>query len=119
MHAGGRCSGVAALGANILNIKPCIEVENATGKMRVGKKYRGTLEKVLKKYTEDRLSGRTDLNLERVFITHTGIAPEIEELVKNTIRENADFEEILVTRAGCTVSSHSGPNTLGVLFLRK
>lgn len=119
MHAGGRCSGVAALGANILGIKPCIEMDNATGKMGVGKKYRGPLEKVLKKYTIDKLQDRNDLDLRRIFITHTGIAQECIEQVTNTIREIVDFQEIIVTRAGCTISCHSGPNTLGILFRKK
>ena len=29
------------------------------------------------------------------------------------------FKEVLVTRAGATVSTHCGPNTIGVLFARK
>lgn len=119
LYAGGRCSALAALGANVLNIKPCIEVDNTSGKMSVGKKYRGALDKVLKHYTIDKLKDRTDLKLDRVFITHSGISDERVEIVKETIKEVADFKEILVTRAGSTISSHCGPNTLGVLFMTK
>lgn len=117
LHAGGRCSALAALGANVLNIKPCIEVDNNSGKMKVGKKYRGSLEKVLKHYTLDKLKKQRNLKLDRVFITHSGISEERIEIVKNTIKEVADFKEIFVTRAGCTISAHCGPNTLGVLFM--
>lgn len=117
LHAGGRCSALAALGANVLNIKPCIEVDNTSGKMGVGKKYRGSLNKVLRNYTLDKLKDRKDLKLDRVFITHSGISDERIEIVKNTIEEIADFKEILITRAGCTISAHCGPNTLGVLFM--
>ncbi|WP_163193021.1 DegV family protein [Clostridium thermarum] len=119
LAAGGRCSALTAFGANILNIKPCIEVDNTSGRMGVGKKYRGSLDKVLKHYTEDKLKDRTNLKLDRVFITHSGISDERIEIVKNTIKELADFKEILVTRAGCTISAHCGPNTLGVLFMTK
>lgn len=119
LYEGGRCSALAAFGANLLNIKPSIEVDNTSGNMRVGKKYRGALTKVLKRYTIDQLKDQTDLNLNRVFITHSGIAPESIDLVRNTIEELTDFKEILVTRAGCTISSHCGPNTLGVLFMSK
>jgi len=56
LYEGGRCSALAALGANLLNIKPCIEVDNSSGKMRVGKKYRGGLSKVLQQYTMDKLN---------------------------------------------------------------
>lgn len=36
LHKGGRCSAVAMLGANLLKLKPCIEVKG--GKMGVGEK---------------------------------------------------------------------------------
>jgi len=119
LHAGGRCSALAALGANILNIKPCIEVDNTNGKMKVGKKYRGPLNKVLKKYTVDKLTEYDDLKLDRVFITHSGISQEMIDLVRKTVEETAEFKEILIAQAGCTISAHCGPNTLGVLFMTK
>lgn len=118
LHAGGRCSAVAMLGANLLRLKPCIQVDPAkNGAMGVGKKYRGTLDKALVQYVSDLLTDRRDLKLDRVFITHSGMAPERIELVKKTVEKCADFREILVTRAGCTISAHCGPNTLGVLFM--
>lgn len=120
MHAGGRCSMVTALGANLLHLKPCIEVDNQNGgSMGVGKKYRGPLDKVLVQYTKDKLQGRNDLKLDRAFITHSGISQERIDLVKQTVQQLAGFEEIYVTRASCTISSHCGPNTLGVLFMTK
>ena len=109
---------MTALGANLLHLKPCIEVDNrGGGAMGVGKKYRGSLEKVLPQYTRDKLAHRDDLRLERLFITHSGISQELIELVRRTVQEIAPFREIHVTRASCTISCHCGPNTLGVLFL--
>lgn len=119
LYEGGRCSALAAFSASLLNIKPCIEVDNTSGKMNVGKKYRGSLAKTLKRYTKDKLEGCTDLKLDRVFITHSGTSDENINAVKAMVEEFADFKEILVTRAGCTISSHCGPNTLGVLFMTK
>lgn len=119
LHKGGRCSTLAMLGANLLKLKPCIEVNNADSSMTVGKKYRGTLDKALLDYVKDRLEGRTDIRTERIFITHSGISDERVEMVKKAIQQYQHFDEILVTRAGCTVSSHCGPNTLGILFVRK
>ena len=107
------------MGANILQLKPCIEVDNTSGKMGVGKKYRGSLDKSLQEYVADQLKGRTDIRTNRVFITHSGISEERIELVKAAVAEYQQFDEVLVTRAGCTISSHCGPNTLGVLFLTK
>lgn len=119
LHKGGRCSAVAMLGANVLKLKPCIEVSNEGGKMGVSKKYRGTLERVLEEYVADRLNGREDIVTDRIFITHAGISDERVEVVKAAIEKYMQFDEIIVTRAGCTISSHCGPNTLGILFVRK
>jgi len=113
---GGRCSSAAALGANLLKLKPCIEVTN--GKMKVGKKYRGAFEKTLMDYVRDRLQGRTDLVLDRIFITHTPCRPGVVESVRNAVTQYASFREIIETDAGATISSHCGPGTLGILFIR-
>ena len=117
MKKGGRCSSVAVLGANLLRLRPCIQVKD--GKMGVEKKYRGSFEKCVRDYISDRLAGRSDLDLRRVFITHSGVSPEIVQMAVETVRSLQPFEEICVTRAGCTVSSHCGPGTIGVLFIRK
>ena len=117
MKKGGRCSAVAMLGANLLRLRPCIQVKD--GKMGVEKKYRGSFEKCVRDYITDRLAGQTDLDLHRVFITHSGVSSEIEALAVQTVRSLQPFEEVCVTRAGCTVSSHCGPGTLGVLFIEK
>ncbi len=117
LYEGGRCSALANISANLLNIKPSIKVDNENGKMTVGKKYRGSLARVLKNYTTDQLNGDARINKKRIFITHSGIAEENIELVKDIIEQNYDFDEIIVTRAGCTISAHCGPNTLGVLFM--
>ncbi len=119
LHKGGRCSAVAMLGANVLKLKPCIEVSNEGGAMGVSKKYRGSLERVLEEYVADRLNGRDDIDTSRIFITHSGISEERIAIVKAAVEKHMAFDEIHVTRAGCTISSHCGPNTLGILFLRK
>lgn len=115
---GGRCSGVAAFGANLLKLKPCIEVRS--GIMEPSKKYRGKIQNVILDYVTDRLTGRDDLDKSRVFITHTRCEPEwVEAARKKVIELVPDFEEILETTAGATVTTHCGPSTLGVLYIRK
>ena len=81
LYKGGRCSALAMLGANMLQLKPCIEVDNSSGAMNVGKKYRGSLEKALSQYVKDKLEGRTDIRSDRIFITHSGISQERIDLV--------------------------------------
>lgn len=118
LHKGGRCSAVAALGANLLGLKPCIEVVD--GAMGVSKKYRGKIGKCLIQYVRDRLEGREDIDTKRIFITNSGGFTEEElKAVEDEVRKYHDFGEILFSRAGCTVSNHCGPKTLGILFERK
>lgn len=117
LHKGGRCSSLAALGANLLHLKPCIEVVD--GKMKVGKKYRGTFEKCLLAYVKERLEGRDDLVTDRIFVTHTPCDAKTVEAVKKSAKQYGGFVQVTETQAGCTISSHCGPNTLGVLFIRK
>ena len=118
LHRGGRCSGVAALGANVLKLKPCIEVKD--GKMDVGKKYRGNFDKVILQYVSDKLAGRDDLDLKRIFITHPpGMDQKIIDSVFDAVQTHGNFEEIIESYAGCTISHHCGPVCLGVLFFHK
>lgn len=116
MRAGGRCSTVAAVSANLLSLKPCIEVDNQDGSMHVGKKYRGNLQKVLGQYVKDKLAQYPKIKRDHLFITYSTIAPEMAERVKETVQGIAAFKEIHTTCASCTIASHCGPNTLGILF---
>ena len=118
LYKGGRCSAVAALGANLLKLKPLIDVKD--GRMTSGKKYRGNIDRVILNYVDDKLRGRKDIDFKRIFITHTKCSAETVKQVEAKVKELCPrFEEILETTAGCTVTSHCGPNTLGVLFIRK
>ena len=116
LSAGGRCSSVTAFGANMLKLKPCIQVDNRDGSMAVGKKYRGSLDKVLVKYVKDELARYSDINTDLLFITHSRIPQDYIDLVKKTVEDTVTFKEIHTTKASCTISCHCGPNTLGILF---
>ena len=117
MRKGGRCSGVAAMAANLLQLKPALEMKD--GKLGVYKKYRGSIEHVYKQYITERLKGK-NVRPGHVFLTESGeIEPEtIEELTK-LIYQLSGCKAVHHTIAGCTVSTHCGPKTLGVLFVEK
>ena len=117
MVKGGRCSAVAALGANLLNLKPCIEVRD--GKMSAVKKYRGNYAKSLAAYVKDRLADRDDIVRDELFLTYTTVDSDCLAAVKEAIDAYGNFQTVYETVAGCTVSCHCGPDTLGVLFVRK
>lgn len=116
MVKGGRCSAAAALGANLLNLKPCIEVKD--GKLGVVKKYRGSYTKCLLSYIKDRLEGRENLSRELIFVTSTPVSEEAYAAVMNSVASYGKFDSIIETTAGCTVSCHCGPGTLGIIFVR-
>jgi len=117
LHKGGRCSGLEAIGAKFLKIKPCIEVID--GKMVVGKKYRGSFERCLQNYVKDKLLDREGIDYSRIFITHSSCSEQTVQMVVEAINQYAHFDEIIETKAGCTISAHCGPNTLGILFKLK
>ena len=117
LRRGGRCTALAAMGANLLHLHPCIFVKD--GAMGVGKKYRGRMEECIESYVRDRLGDMSGVDTGRIFITDSGIDESCRTAAERTIRELGDFKEIIHTRAGCTVSCHCGPGTLGILFYRK
>ncbi len=117
LRAGGRCSTLAMLGANLLQLKPCIEVDNTDGSMTVGKKYRGKYDRALIQYVHEKLEQFPKIRDERIFITHAGVDQKYVDIVKAEIERLNFFKNIDVTRAGCTISSHCGPGTLGILFM--
>ncbi|MBQ7566967.1 MAG: DegV family protein [Oscillospiraceae bacterium] len=117
LHKGGRCSGLAAFGANLLKIRP--EIEVADGAMQVGRKYRGSMEKTVLDYVSGRLEGRTDLELHRIFVTHSTMPREVVDAAIARVKELQPFEEVIESDAGCTISTHCGPACIGVLFFTK
>ena len=116
LHRGGRCSSVAALAGGALKLHPKIVVEN--GKMGANKKYRGKISSVILSYAKDLEEDLKNAKKDRVFITHSGCDTDIIELVRKYLESLNKFDEILETRAGGVISSHCGPGTLGVLFVK-
>ncbi len=117
LRIGGRCSALAALGANLLRLRPCIVAVN--GALEPGKKYRGTLRRALTSYISDCLADPAAIDPARAFITH---ALDDEELLGDMValvEQSGIFREVTVTRAGATITCHSGPGVLGLLYLEK
>ena len=117
MCKGGRCSGVAALGANLLKLKPALEMKN--GKLEVYKKYRGNINAGYKQYIKERLAGKS-VRPGHVFIINSGeVSDETLTELEAFVRELTPVTEFHRGTAGCTIASHCGPKTLGVLFLNE
>ncbi len=113
LYKGGRCSGLAALGANLLHIRPQIIVKD--GKMGQGKKFRGPMNKWVKDYVEETLKEYNNPDHSIIFITFSSATDEAVSWCVERLKKEG-FKEIYPTFAGGTVSCHCGPGTLGILY---
>ena len=113
LYKGGRCNALALLGANLLKIRPRIVVKD--GKMGSDKKYRGAMDKVVAKYCQETIAEFNSPDKNIVFITYTTATEEMVRSAKDALVD-AGFKNIYETNAGCTIASHCGANTLGILY---
>lgn len=116
LHKGGRCSSVAKLFASILKIKPIIAVRE--GKMSVSEKARGKMEICLERLLDMILQDKDNMDLSRVFITHSE-ADDYCDYLKGRLSEVLPEANIIITKAGCIVSTHCGQGTIGILYTLK
>ena len=114
LHMGGRCNAVQLLASNALKLRPQIIVKD--GSMVVGSKYRGKRTNCLNEFYEDVVGDSSQINKERVFITHSECAREELEDYKKRL-EDIGIEEVLITKAGTVISSHCGQGTVGILYI--
>lgn len=112
MKKGGRCTSVAALGANLLQLKPCIEV--CGGEMRVWKKFRGSMEKALEPYLRERLARYDPDQPFRAILVYRPEDGFLLDGVRSALKAHAELWE---ASYGCTVACHCGPGTVGVMLL--
>ena len=114
LYKGGRCGMLSLLGANILRIRPQILVKN--GKMVAGRKYRGNYERIVKNYCKDVLEEFDNPDLSEAFVTYTTASDEIVKSAVQSLKD-AGFQNVHVTRAGGTITSHCGEDCLGILYI--
>lgn len=114
---GGRCSAVAALGANILGIRPSLEMRE--GKLGMCKKYRGKIEKVQLQFVEERIESLGEIDDEFCFLTHSPIDLEQAKALVEAVKATGKFKEVIEADAGCTITAHCGPNCVGFIAIKK
>lgn len=118
LHKGGRCNGLTAFFANALKLHPEILVKD--GQMVVGKKYVGRMSGCLRKYVTAILKEFNTPDVSRVFVTHSFADPDVVKEIIELVKElRPDFKEVIETHAGCTITSHCGKGTLGILYINK
>lgn len=114
LYKGGRCSALQSIVSNVLKIRPIIKVVD--GKMIVGQKIRGKRIKALKAILNNTYDDKKTIDKSRLMITHS-MADEDAIYLKNELSKHIDVENIIITKAGCVISSHCGPNTIGILYI--
>lgn len=119
LHKGGRCSSVSLLGANLLNIKPSIVVKD--GAMSVAKKYRGKDEMCRLKFMKDRIAEYEDrIDTSRIVLhTTCDLTDKERKMYKKELKKLIKCDEIIVSTAGCVITSHCGPGTFSLFFMLK
>lgn len=118
LRRGGRCSSLTALGANLLNIKPSVEMEK--GLLNVAKKYRGKPLATFQQYFQDKLAlAKEKADTDFVFIGHSGIDENDFDVLRKMVKDSQLFKNIIEMRAGCITSSHCGPGTVALIFKEK
>jgi len=117
LQKGGRCSSITAFGASVLRLKPSIDLVD--GVMDTGKLYRGDTMMCVPKYVADKLASRDDIDTSRILITDSYCTQEVLDVLYNAVSENSSFDEVILAKSGCTISSHCGPNCLGIIYARK
>lgn len=113
---GGRCSAVTAFGANLLKLKPLIDMVD--GKMEVAKKYRGSDLKVYLEYIDDRLKD-VDYDDEFVCISSALVDKDTLHTVEKHLKKNYHFKNIILNDVGCVVTAHGGKGAFALFFLKK
>ncbi len=117
LKAGGRCSALTAFGANLLGIKPCIGMTD--GALGVAKKYRGKVERVYRQYIDDRLAEVSAIDTRRAFVSHSGLDENFFNSLLDYVKSKNVFDEVLTSIAGCTISTHSGPDAFALIYMTK
>ena len=117
LQKGGRCNAAKALAAKVMKIHPSIVMDD--GSLGLGKKYMGNLARSCAQYVKDIAEEYKAYDDSICFITHSPTDQAIIDIVTEKVKEYFKFEQIFETTAGSTVTSHCGPNTIGIIFYAK
>ncbi len=119
LYKGGRASALSTFMAGIFGIKPSLYVQTSDGTIQVGKKYRGKFDGSAPKFIRDNIEGNKNINKRRLIIGHTGLSSSFLENCKTEIQQLTDIDELLIIRAGSTITSHLGKSALILAWISK
>ena len=117
LYKGGRCSALQMFAGSLLKIHPIIEIK-PDGSMGIKDKARGARRRGLQMLLDDFEAQFPNVNPQRVCISHTGCY-EDADFMASEISRLLPEAEVRSFITGSVVSSHGGPNTLGLEFMLK
>jgi DegV family protein with EDD domain len=115
LYKGGRCSALQNFVGGVLKIRPVVKVVD--GKMILAQKLMGKRERALTTMLTSVLKEKDAIDPSRIMVTHS--LSNDAEYLKSKLEENLHIKDIIITQAGCVISSHCGPNTIGILYIEK
>ena len=116
LHKGGRLSAIGAFVGNILNIHPLVAMVD--GRLTILEKVRGRRDRALQRLLDWALADPNKIRPEWVSVTHVACPDDAQKLM-TTLREQNSLLNLVTTEAGAVITSHCGPNTIGILFIEK
>ena len=115
LHKGGRVTGIKLLGANLLKIRPSLQVE-PSGKLVPGKKFKGKFSQAVKEWVQYKIESNPNANKEMLVMAHSDMEAEVVQSVYDEFKA-AGFKEVLCVPLGTTVTTHCGRNTIGAVII--
>lgn len=112
LHAGGRVSNAAYMGSRLLNLHPCIELDD--GYLLAKKKYRGKLSKVATALVDDFIK-KHQILLEKIYLIATpNLAEDVRIAAETAVKEHGalSFEWV---KTGCVITTHGGEGAFGIV----
>ena len=115
LYKGGRCNAIAMIGANILGLRPMVELRN--GEIKLAKKFIGTRKMWTNAYINFVLSKIEKNGADKTvaFVSSTTDMPEATEIAVNKLKA-AGFENVFTSKAGATIGTHTGPGTFSIEY---
>ena len=117
LHKGGRCSGATKLFGHLFHIHPVIKLVD--GSMVVYKKPHGKLKAGIDEQINEFKEDLPNVDMDNIMITDSGVTEAERQYFYDEVAKLVDPSVIRLTRAGCIVSSHCGPGTIGLLYIKK
>lgn len=118
LYLNGKIGRLAASVCKALEVHPILSVTK-DGRLSFGGIQFGNYERPAKRYIKKLLNNRTDIDRTCLFITHAGCPTQFLSMIKKETEKYNIADRIEITNASATVSSNCGPNTFGLLFVKK